>query len=161
MMDSGCGRFSAEAVERYCAEWGVSVQDSVGPEQMQIHVGFCADDPERVLRAFEILRMTVGAPKFEPGALERAKRDHRLQYAERMRSIEDRCHNEIFRRLCDPPDRRFFDTTPEQAADLTPQDVEKAVMWHLTPDKMEVIVVGDFGPAVVSHAILDYLGTLP
>lgn len=40
MTDSGCANFSAEAVEKYCARWGISVQDSVSVrERMLLMLG--------------------------------------------------------------------------------------------------------------------------
>lgn len=161
MTDSGCGEFSADSIERFCSRWGVTLTDACSSEGIYLWFSFSSSDTVKVERAFEIIHTVLAAPRFEPKAIERAKRDVRLSHVDRVRSLERTVQDECFLHLFEGPDARMHDLRPSDVDRLNEGTVTRAVMEQMCPSNLEIIIVGDFDEDFVKRCLLLYVGTIP
>jgi predicted Zn-dependent peptidase len=164
-MESGLGRHSYDAVVRYCQLHDLDYDMRSNFEGSLVSISASTTEATGLRRAFEIAHLIMSRPRIEDVALERLVRIIKVNWDSDYKNLETRVSRSMLELLVHPTtekhaDARFLPPTPADAEALTPDDMHHALTVEMTPDNLEVIVVGDFDEAELERCLLRYLGTL-
>lgn len=164
-MESGLGDHSFDSVVRYCQLHDLDYDMRGNFEGSAMEISASTSQHDGVRRAFELAHLIMANLRLEQVALERLQRAIKLNWEAESKNLESRTSRAMLDLLVQPstkalPDPRFASVTPEDAGRLGLADLRRALDVELTPDNLEVIIVGDFEEAELERCVLRYLGTL-
>eukprot|EP00884_Botryococcus_braunii_P007566 jgi/Botrbrau1/16810/Bobra.150_2s0037.1 len=107
----------------------------------------------------ELVHLFVEAPRWEEGAMERAKQMYLSHYRALSKGLERASAGRVMAAMLGP-DKRFQDANPEEIEALTLEGMRDAVMAQLQPSNIEINIVGDLDVAELDELAPKYLGTI-
>jgi len=107
----------------------------------------------------ELVHLMMEEPRWEDSALVRAKQLYLSHYRSLHKSLERAAVDRVVRGLLGG-DRRFTDPDEQTIAALSLDGVREVVSNQLRPEKVEVVIAGDFDPQELDALLLSHLGTI-
>ncbi len=159
LMDEGAGDLDSQAYHKALERIAASVRFDAGPDNFS---GSLRTLSARRDRAFELFRMALAAPRFDPEPVARV----RAQLLSSLREREQR-PNYIAQRLFyrtifpDHPYGAPVDGTLETVPNITAADMKAFVARRLARDNLVVGVVGDISAQELATRLDDMFGALP
>ena len=159
LLDEGAGDLDSQAFQGRLEDLSIRLRFDAGLDTFRANLKTLSENSDA---AFEMLRLALTAPRFDPEPVERVRRQLQVRLA---RNAED-------------PDyiarRRWFDTafpghpygrpvegTPESVAAITPDDLRAYVAAQIARDRMVIGVVGDITRERLAALLDETLGGLP
>lgn len=167
------GRWRRDQVELFCISRLITSQLECDEEFVFMDAHFAVGGGG--LRAvLEMVHLLLAEPAWDEGAAERARQVY-LSHARSLdKSLERAASDRVVSAMLGG-DRRFVDARPEEVSALTLEGMREAVGAQLSPEDVEINIVGDFstpGSGVegvdddddkvvdIDDLVLKYLGTL-
>jgi zinc protease len=116
-------------------------------------------DPKQAELIFQLIYTYLKDPGFRPQALALAKTQYRQMY-EALKNTPDGIMRIQGNRFLAKGDARFGLLPPESIDPITLEDIQTWLKPKFENSPIEVSVVGDFDPAVITQYATTYLGTL-
>lgn len=152
------GNWGREQVELFCISKLINCVLEADEEFvcMDFHFAVGEDGLKAVL---ELLHLFLEQPRWEEGAMERAKQMFTSHFRSLPKNLERATADRVVSAMVGP-DRRLRDPRPEEIEALTLESMRDAVMAQIHARNIEVTIVGDFEEAELEDAVLKYLGTV-
>ncbi len=159
LLDEGAGDLDSQAFQGRLEDLSIRLRFDAGLDTFRANLKTLSENSDA---AFEMLRLALTAPRFDPEPVERVRRQLQVRLA---RNAEDPDH--IAR-------RRWFDTafpghpygrpvegTPESVAAITADELRAYVAAQIARDRMVIGVVGDITRERLAALLDETLGGLP
>lgn len=159
LLDEGAGDLDAQAFQRKLADHAVELHFDAGRDDMRGSLRTLSDNADV---AFDLLRLSVNAPRFDDEAIERVRAA--LMASLRRRSTEPNAiANERWYARAFPghPYGRPVDGTLESVPTLTRADIVQFAHKTLARSNLRVAVVGDITAEELGRRLDAVFGALP
>ncbi|GIL94695.1 hypothetical protein Vretimale_918 [Volvox reticuliferus] len=160
LSESGAvGPWGREQVEVFCVANLVNCALEADEENIVMDFHFSTVDGG-MEAMFQMIHMFLEYPRWEEGAMERAKLAFLASVKSVHKSLERATSDRLLDAMLGRTERCFRDPTPEELDALTLDSMKQAVSELLTTGNFEISVVGDFDAAELEALALDYVGTV-
>ncbi|GLC34133.1 hypothetical protein PLESTB_000841000 [Pleodorina starrii] len=160
LSESGAvGPWGREQVEVFCVANLVNCALEADEENIVMDFHFSAVDGG-MEAMFQMVHLFLESPRWEEGAMERAKLAFLASVKSVHKSLERATSDRVRDAMLGRTERCFRDPTPEELEALTLEGMREAVSELLTAGNFEISVVGDFDAAELEALVLHYVGTV-
>lgn len=159
LLDEGAGPYDSQAYQTRVEDIASSIRFSASQDNLTATVKTLSENVEA---AFELLRLGLTEPRFDPDPVERVRSSILVSLARKAESP-----NSIASRLWwkhafgNHPYARPPDGTPEGVAAVTVDDMRRFVKDRIARDVLTIAVVGDITPERLAPLLDATFGTLP
>jgi zinc protease len=159
LLDEGAGDLDSQAFQKRLADLAIDLDFDVGRDDF---TGTMRTLSENRDAAFDLLRLALTEPRFDPGPIERI-RGQMLVLLARMASEPMQIADQVWWRTLFPdhPYGRRPLGTPETLAAIAPEDLRRFVDRHFARDNLVVGVVGDITAEELAPLLDKTFGGLP
>jgi zinc protease len=159
LLDEGAGPLDSQAFQTRLADLSIRLSFSAAPDTFRGTLGTLTENRDA---AFELLRLALTEPRFDPEPVERI-RAQILAGVRRDAEDPDRIAGHTLMRLFFPehPYGRPTRGTAETVAALSAEDLRRFVAEHLGRDNLKIAVVGDITAAELAPLLDETFGGLP
>ncbi|KAG2497394.1 hypothetical protein HYH03_004550 [Edaphochlamys debaryana] len=160
LSESGAvGPWKREQIEVFCVANLVNCALEADEENIVMDFHFSSVDGG-LEAMFQMIHMFLESPRWEPGAMERAKQAFLTSVKSVHKSLERATSDRVLDAMLGRTERCFRDPTPEELEALDLERMRSAVTELLTTGNFEMSIVGDFEPAELESLALRYVGTV-
>ncbi|MFV2092776.1 MAG: M16 family metallopeptidase [Hyphomicrobiales bacterium] len=158
-MDEGAGDLDSAAYRRALTDKAISISFETGREDFSVSLKTLSENRDA---AFDLLRMALMSPRFDPEPVERMKRGIATDIAREAQSATAVAGRTWLKTAFgDGPYARPRKGTPRTAAALTPDDLRGLYRRLISQQGMKVAVVGDIDAQTLSRLLDEIFGGLP
>jgi len=159
LLDEGAGSYDSEAFRRQLEDRVIGLGFSAGWDGMSAHLQTLTEHSDT---AFDLLRLAMTEPRFDPEPVERIRAQIVSSLKRRAMNPQAIASRTWWRATFpDHPYGRPDGGTVESVARITVDDMKAFVRRVLTRDQMVVGVVGDIDPERLGELLDRTFGTLP
>ncbi|MBF0353927.1 MAG: insulinase family protein [Alphaproteobacteria bacterium] len=158
LLDEGAGPYDSQAFQRRLEDLSIKLSFSSGADMVQGHLTTLSRNREQ---AFEMLRLALSQPHFEPEAVLRVKGQIEAGLAQSSEEPASIASKALFAAsLPDHAYGRENEGTPETVRAITESDL-RAALGRLGRDNLIIGVVGDITPQELSRLLDSTFAPLP
>jgi zinc protease len=159
LLDDGAGDLNSEAFQRRLQEDAVELRFSVSRDNLSGSIRVLRDRQEQ---GFDLLRLALNEPRFDPDAVERV-RGQMLSGLRRESTNPNDIANRVWWKTAFPdhPYGRPNNGTLESVPLITIEDLKTYVRRGVARDNLKVAVVGDIDAATLATTLDRVFGKLP
>jgi len=159
LLDEGAGDLDSRAFHEKLDDLAISLGFSAGEDAVYGHLKTLTDNRDT---AFDLLRLSLTQPRFDPTAVERVRAQSLAELSQQEQD-PDAIAGRAFSRMMFPdhPYGRPSDGREDTVKAITAMDLKDWVAAHLGRDQLTVAVVGDIRPEALGMALDQVFGGLP
>lgn len=159
LLDEGAGDLDSQAFHGKLENLAISFGYSAGADSFQGHLKTITTNRDT---AFDLLRLSLTAPRFDADAVERVRGQIQANLSSELQNPNVMARRAFSRTMY--PNHPYglpVDGTPESINAIGIDDLKAWVAAHLGRDKLTISVVGDITPAELGPLLDRTFGALP
>ena len=158
-LTAGAGPYDAQAFQQQLADSSIGLDVGAGRDALAGGLKCLGADKKK---AFELLRLALTQPRFEPADIERLRAEQMTAVKRQLANPEWQGRYALFSHLFagHPYGQRLFGSTRTLAA-LTREDVKDFAARHLARDTLTVALAGDLTAEEAAQALDSVFADLP
>jgi len=159
LLDEGAGPYDSQAYQTRIEDLASSIRFSASQDNLTATVKTLSENVEA---AFELLRLGLTEPRFDPDPVARVRSSILVSLARKAESPNSIASRVWWKHAFGThPYARPSDGTPEGVAAVTVDDMRRFVKERIARDVLTVAVVGDITPERLAPLLDATFGTLP
>jgi zinc protease len=159
LLDEGAGPYDSQQFQTRVEDIASSIRFSASQDNLTASVKTLSENVEK---AFELLRLALAEPRFDPDPVARVRSSITVSLARKAESPNAIASRQWWKSAFEPhPYARPFDGTPEGVQAVTIEDMRRFVGDRIARDVLTVAVVGDITAERLGPLLDATFGWLP